>query len=202
MLILTSDGLSSGPLLHETGKYLSSGTKTAAMITTASVGYKERDWHVPKLTEELESLNLAVDYFDLEVQPPESLLSYDVIELIGGNPFYLLKQMRLAECRQVFQELMNGKIIIGISAGSLVLQKDISLIAQLSPELNEETALADFTGLHLTDVDILPHYYKMMTRIPDFKERVEKYEAQNRCEMIRLDDGQGVFVSSENFYVV
>lgn len=53
MIILTSNGLSSDKLLNETRKYTNSNAK-AAIITTASVGYKEKDWHIPRLTEELQ----------------------------------------------------------------------------------------------------------------------------------------------------
>lgn len=56
MLILTSNGLSSPALLDETRKYISVSMKKAVLITTASVGYKEKDWHIPRLKNELESL--------------------------------------------------------------------------------------------------------------------------------------------------
>lgn len=93
MLILTSNGLSSEKLILETQKY-TIGKKTAAIITTASIGYKESDWHIPRVKNELESLGLQVDFVDLEFEDPERLESYDVIEINGGNPFYLLKHIK------------------------------------------------------------------------------------------------------------
>lgn len=192
MLLLTSNGLSSRPLLEETGKWLSSRAKKAAMITTASVGYKGRDWHVPKLTAELRSLGLSVDDFDLDVQSAELLKRYDLIEIIGGNPFYLLRSMKLTGCGDLFREFADSKLIIGISAGSIVLQKNIRLVAGLSPEMNKDVNLTDLSGLNLTDAEILPHYHRMLLKIPNLEERTAEYERVNRCKVIRLDDGQAV----------
>lgn len=202
VLILTSNGLSSEKLLNETKKYILSGMKKAAMITTASAGYKEKDWHVPKLTTELTSLGLSVDYFDFDVQKAELLESYDVIEIIGGNPFYLLKKMKESNCAPLFKKFKNKKVIIGISAGSIVLQNDIGLIAGYSPELNSKVGLTDFTGLCLTDIFILPHYHKFKTRFDNFEQRAQEYERKNNCKILRIDDGQGIFVCDAQTYMV
>lgn len=202
MLLLTSDGLSSRPLLEEAGKKLPPREKKAAMITTASVGYKARDWHVPKLTSQLESLGLSVDYFDLDTQKAEQLELYDLIEIIGGNPFYLLYRMKRTGCESLFKEFADGKIIVGISAGSIVLQKEIQLIAGFSPELNRDVGLTDLSGLHLTDIEILPHYHRMLSKIPNLEKRTAECEREHECKVIRLDDGQGVLAGRETSHVL
>lgn len=188
--------------MQEAKRYILPTMKTAAIITTASVGYKEKDWHVPSLKKELDFFHLAVDYFDFDTQEPELLRSYDLIELIGGNPFYLLQRMKSEACRSVLREFAEKKIVIGISAGSLVLQKSLALIAQYSPELVEATGLTDFTALQLTDVEILPHYHKMMAKIPRFEECAKEYEKKTGSRLIRIDDGQGVFVCEKKIYLL
>lgn len=50
MLILTSNGLSSDKLLNRV-KVLTESMKSAVIVTTASVGYKQNDKHIPRLTE-------------------------------------------------------------------------------------------------------------------------------------------------------
>ena len=201
MLILTSNGLSSDNLMKEMSKYCASLSK-AVLITTASVGYKEKDWHIPRLTKELMSFSLTVDYFDFDVQSPELLLQHDLIEIIGGNPFYLLKSMRKANCEGVMKKLIQDKIVIGISAGSVVMQKNINLIAQYSPELNEGIDLIDFSGFGFTDIELLPHYSKYMTRFDRFEERAREYEIANDCNVIRINDGQAVIVTNDNYLVI
>ena len=201
MLILTSNGLSSEALINETRKFIKDMEK-AVIITTASVGYKEKDWHIPRLTDELTQLGLTVDYFDFDSQSAQNLLAYDVVEILGGNPFYLLKHLQREENSTVIQKIANEKILIGISAGTLVLQKDIRLVAQFSPEMNEEVGLKDLSGLALTDLEILPHYHRYMTRFKNLEEKAQLYEQANNISIIRLDDGEGIFINGAQIYQV
>jgi dipeptidase E len=201
MIVLTSNGLSSDKLLNEVKKHLPQNAR-AAIVTTASVGYKEKDWHIPRLTAELEQICQSVTYIDIEVEDPQHLLQYDVVEIIGGNPFYLLKQIREQEAEAVLREIAEQKLLIGISAGSAVLQNTINLIAQYSPEMNEEVQLTDLRGLSLTDIEILPHYQRFQSRFERFEERAKEYEHQNDCSVIRLNDGEAIFISGEDRYQV
>ena len=198
MIILTSNGLSSKNLLDETAKHVCKNGR-AAIITTASVGYKENDWHIPSLTQELEQLGLSVDYLDVAHDSAELLLQYDVIEINGGNPFYLLNQLRISKAEGILRKIGKEKMLIGVSAGSIVLQKSIELIAQYSPELNDGVQLPDFTGLCLTKAEILPHYSRFLSRFDRFEERAKEYEQKNSCTVIRLNDGEGVFVAEVDF---
>lgn len=197
---MTSNGLSSDPLLRETAQRLRG--KTAALITTASLGYKEKDWNVPRLTEELHSLGLSTECVDLDEEPPETLLSFDIIELMGGNPFYLLKRMKETNCTPVLKTLAAEKTVIGVSAGSLVLQRSIELAAGFTPEMNSQVGLSDLSGLGLTESEIFPHYHKFLPRFDRLEERIKEYESRKGSAVIRLDDGQGIFVDDENFYLI
>ena len=197
MIILTSNGLSSSELLTETSKCVCANCK-AAIITTASVGYKEKDWHIPRLMQELERLAISATCFDVEFEDPAALLQYDVIEIIGGNPFYLLNQLRLSKAESILRRIGQEKTLIGISAGGAVLQKSIELIAQYSPEMNTEVQLPNLTGLSLTNVEILPHYERFLSHFDRFEERAKEYEQQNSCTVIRLNDGEGVFISGND----
>lgn len=201
MIILTSNGLSSDKLLNETKKFILPNMK-AAIVTTASVGYKEKDWHIPRLTSELQQIGLTTNYFDFEFEDSHLLLQYDVVEIIGGNPFYLLNQLRLHDAKAVLCEIAKNKVLIGISGGSAVLQKSIRLIAQYSPEMNEGVQLNDLEGLALTDIEILPHYQRFLSRFDRFEERAQEYEQNNNCSVIRLNDGEGVFIFDTTSYKV
>ena len=201
MLILTSNGLSSDSLIKRMKEYCVSSYK-AVIVTTASIGYRENDWHIPRLTEELKSLGLIVDYFDFDFQDPELLLNYDVIEINGGNPFYLLKSMRKANCEVIMNKLIQEKIVIGISAGAIVMQKNINLIAQYSPEMNDVVNLTDFSGFCFSSIELLPHYSRFITKFERFEERAKEYEIANNCKVIRIDDGQGVIVNSDDYLII
>ena len=199
MIILTSNGLSSDALINEARQYVPQGGK-AVIITTASLGYKEKDWHIPRLTGELESLGLSVAYFDFDFQEAKRLLDYDVVEILGGNPFHLLKHLQLEQNKTVIQKITAEKVLIGISAGTLVLQKNIHLVAQFNPEMNDEIGLTDLNGLALTDFDILPHYQRFLSQYEGLEGRVRQYEKANDCTITHLDDGEGIFIHHNQSY--
>ena len=104
MLVLCSNGLSSDLLLSYIGSK-TVGCKKAALVVTADNEYKEKNYHVPRCIAELESLNLHVDLFDLDKQPSELLLNYDVVEFIGGNPYYLLHAIRENKASAVLENI-------------------------------------------------------------------------------------------------
>ncbi|MBK1813239.1 Type 1 glutamine amidotransferase-like domain-containing protein [Clostridium sp. YIM B02505] len=201
MLILTSNGLSSDKIIGEM-KELCETLSKAVIVTTASAEYKENDWHIPRLTGELKSVGLSVDYFDFDYEKPELLLNYDVIEINGGNPFYLLSSMRKSNCEDIMERLIQEKIVVGVSAGSIVLQKNINLIAQYSPELNKDVHLEDFSGFGFSPIELLPHYSRFITKFDRFEEKAKEYELANNCKVIRIDDGQAVVVNSKDYWII
>lgn len=192
MLVLCSNGLSSNLLLsclnHKT-----ENCKTAALVVTADNEYKEKNRHVPRCIAELESLNLKVSVFDLDKQPADLLLDFDVVEFIGGNPFYLLHSIRKNKARGILKDISSNKILIGWSAAAFVFGPTLELVNCYSPEMNF-IGLTDLAGLSLTDIQVLPHYSKFLTRIEQFEEKCCAYETQHDVKVIRLNDGDGIFI--------
>jgi dipeptidase E len=193
MVVLTSNGLTSNKLIKEIKQYMKNLQK-AVIITTASFPYKENDKHIPRITNELKHLGLSVDYFDFDTDDPELLLQYDVIEINGGNPFYLLAAIKKATAETLIKRISKEKLLIGISAGSIIMQKDMNLIAEFTPEMNDTVNLPDFSALGIVDVQIIPHYHRFTNRFDSFEQRIKKYELDNNCSVLRMDDGDGLFV--------
>ena len=193
MVVLTSNGLTSNKLIKEIKPYMKNLQK-AVIITTASFPYKENDKHIPRITKELKNLGLSVDYFDFDTDEPELLLQYDVIEINGGNPFYLLAAIKKANAETLIKRISKEKLLIGISAGSIIMQKDMNLIAEFTPEMNDTVNLPDFSALGIVDVQIIPHYHRFIHRFDSFEQRIKKYELDNNCSVLRMDDGDGLFV--------
>ncbi len=195
MLILCSNGLSSNILQAELGKALA-GCRSAALVVTADNEFKGKNYHVPRCISELEHHNLTVELFDLDEQPADSLLNYDVVEFIGGNPFYLLHSIRKNGATHILQQIASSKILIGWSAAAFVFGPTLELVNCYSPEMNFP-GLKDLNGLSLTDVQVLPHYSKLLVRSDSFEEICRAYEETYSVNVIRLNDGDGVFISSK-----
>ena len=193
MLLLCSDGLSSPALLEAVRPHVA-GKRTAALVVTADDQYKERNWHVPRCTAELEALGLAVTPFDLDARPAGDLLAFDVVEFIGGNPFYLLHALRRADAREVLMTLARERLLIGWSAAAFVFGPTLALVNRYSPELNT-LGLTDLTAMALTDAQVLPHYSRFLTRFENFEATCAAYERETGREVIRLDDGEGIMIN-------
>ena len=196
MLVLCSNGLSSKKILeYIRGKTVS--CKTAALVVTADNEYKENNYHVARCAAELQTLGLQVDLFDLDKQPAELLLKYDVVEFIGGNPYYLLHAIRESRALEVLRSIAESKVLIGWSAAAFVFGPTLELVDMYSPEMNF-LGLTDLRGLNLTQTQVLPHYSKFLTRFEGFEEKCRAYEQEHGVEVIRLNDGEGVFLDGDN----
>ena len=94
MILLTSDGITSLQLEEEIRKALVIISGKAALVPTASCRYKEKDDNVPVLSAIMRRMGLEPECVDVEFQDAASLLAYDVVILMGGNPFYLRKHLK------------------------------------------------------------------------------------------------------------
>ena len=199
MLVLCSNGLSSDNLLKAMSNRIKEGN-TAAVVVTADNEYKEKNYHVNRVVAELESLNLHVDILDLDKVPAENLLNYDVVEFIGGNPFYLLNSIREHNAVDVLKVVADTKVLIGWSAAAFVFGPTLELVNTYSADMNF-LGLKDLSGIKLTDVEVLPHYERFLKRFDRFEEKCRMYEKEHSVEVIRLNDGEGVFIEGSTIEI-
>lgn len=199
MLILCSNGLSSENLLKNVEARIGI-SKSAALVVTADNEYKEKNYHVCRCIKELKSLELSVDIIDVDIQPFELLLNYEVVEFIGGNPFYLLNSIRENNGINILRRIARDKILIGWSAAAFVFGPTLELVNMYSPELNF-LKIEDLNGVGLTSVEVLPHYSKFKSRFDNFEERCFEYEKTRNKKVIRLDDGDGIIFDDDKMII-
>lgn len=200
MLILCSNGLSSKQLLSSIVPFVDKGD-TSALVVTADNQYKDKNYHVPRCMEELQSLGLTVDLFDIDISPVEQLLSCDVVEFIGGNPFYLLDSIHRHNATDTLQEIATKKILIGWSAAAFVFGPSLELVNQYSPDMNF-VGLSDLKALSLTPICVLPHYNRFLDRYDQFEDKCREYEISHDTVVIRLNDGDGLLLQGDQRTVI
>lgn len=193
MLVLCSNGLTSEKLMCYMARKINK-QKSAALVVTADNKYKGNNYHVKRCTHELKTLGLSVDVFDIDTQEAELLLNYDLVEFIGGNPFYLLNSIKKANAEIILKEVAKSKILIGWSAAVFAFGPSLDLVNLYSPEMNF-IGLTDITGVSLIDFEILPHYSKFLSRFKNFEEKCAEYENRKNIKVIRISDGDGVIIN-------
>lgn len=194
MLILCSNGLSSKHLRMQVREALPNPCHRAALVVTAADFLKKQDPAVPRCADELRSLGLSVTLFDIDDQDPRDLMQYDVVEFMGGNPFYLMNSIRRRKAAPVLRRLAKERVLIGWSAAAFVFGPTLKLVHTYTPEMNT-VGLKDLRGLALTDIEALPHYDHYTRLMDRFEEKCALYEAQNDTCVVRLNDGEGVILS-------
>ena len=187
-IVLTSCGVIDSKLKEQFYELLNKDISKVKLlfITIAVDGEKDTDraW----LEEEYATiLDLGIEEKNITKFHYEDIefFSYDIIYMIGGNTFYLLKELgekNLAE--KIIQAINNGVIYIGSSAGSIILGKSIETAL---PYDENWVNLVDFEGLNIVDGIIIPH----ANRKQDFiKEAKQKYSDK----IIELYDDYGIVI--------
>lgn len=194
-MILTSNGFFTESIKRDFLGLLSKDKidRAAVIITTAST-QKENNIYAKKSKEDLLSMGFQqVDFLDVEFQDAMLLKQYDVIYISGGNPFYLLHHMRRSGADKIMMEIIaeTNTIIIGASAGAVILGPDIEIVNFFTPQMNN-LELHDFTGLEVTDVAIFPHYDRDDLFIVEsgqtIEERIKSFEQDKQRSITRLKD--------------
>lgn len=194
MIALLSNGITSEALRNALREYIAP-LSSAAVVVTADNEYKERNCHVPRVVDALEEYGLSVDTFDLDTQDASELLKYDVVEFIGGNPYYLLNSIYVHNASAVIKQLAEERVLLGWSAGAMVFTPSIEIVDKLTPEINI-VPLDDLEGLCLTNTHLIPHYNKFLKRFDKLEDICKAYEQDYNCSVVRLNDGDGIIIDN------
>ena len=197
MILLTSDGITSPQLEEEIRKVLVPISKRAALVTTASCRYKEKDDNVPVLSALMRKFGLEPECVDVEFQDATFLLAYDVVILMGGNPFYLRKHLKKwKNSLEILTELANRHVLVGISAGSMVLGDTMEFACPIEPEsIAEAGENVDCSGFGIVPLNIMPHYLAYLTVYEQTNEILTSYEDETGRSICTINDGEGICIA-------
>ena len=155
--------------------------------------YRERQAYYSRMYMDLQI------YFELdkEYRPNllESLLSCDAIHLSGGNTYYFLHWLRKRKMLEPLRQYVkHGGVLVGVSAGSMLMSPDISICPlYVNEPIEVET---DFSSLNLVDFAFAPHYgsKRMSASIP----ALQKYSRDHKIVVYACQDSGGIVVTDDN----
>ncbi len=203
MLFLTSNGLTSNALQDEFSKAIENTGKRCAIIPTAMEKDKDKDQWLKQTADNLTDFGLECEFFWLGVDENHKLKDYDVVYICGGNVFYLMQVIKQCCAEEILKKVAQEKVVVGVSAGSLIMQKDLELIRDLIPRMNKRVKLKDLTALDVTNnIEHLPHKTRYIGIIDAFEKRVKTYERKVGHKVICLEDGQGIIIDGESHIVI
>ena len=142
--------------------------------------------------------NFDFNYFDIDdfcdLDKIEKIFKSDVIYLSGGNTYYFLNNLRKRYLITRLRKYMdNGGYIIGLSAGAIMMAKDISA-AQFGDK--DIVGLSNLSSLALVDFDFMPHWNQKSYYLEDLKE----YSNNTGNTVYTCNDGDGIIVMDNELH--
>jgi len=156
--------------------------------------FKEREEHYRSL-----GINNLM-YFDLdkeyEEDKIEELFNCDAIHLSGGNTFYFLNSLHKRNfIDPLIDYVHKGGILIGVSAGSIMMSDTIS--AAYTGDENS-IGLNNLESLGLVDFDFFPHWEDN-----EYLEEVINYSIQHKDKACYIcKDSDGLIVEKDNLKII
>ncbi len=131
----------------------------------------------------------VVDIVDVDENNVSSILDYDIIYVLGGNPTFLIELNKIINFRKYILEFLENGIYIGESCGSMILCDDLEWVYAIKRGTKKkyDIYLDSYKGLDLSKRRILPHYNKLSDEV---KEKALKYEEDYGIKFDRLNDGE------------
>ncbi len=134
-------------------------------------------------------------HFDVDEEYKESQLdefkNCDGIFLSGGNTYSFLKNLQEKNINTYIKEMVQeDKLLIGVSAGSMIMSKTIKIAAFHD---DNEVGLKQLNGLGLVDFEFMPHWQRLENHL----ERVLKYSLMQEESIFACRDGDGIIIHGD-----
>lgn len=188
-VFLTSNGLYDDAVFDQFNKIIKEYNveKKICLITTAIRDAENRRFHTNKTTEQLSDAGFStIDFIDIASENPQILYNYPIVCIFGGDPFYLLHQIKKAKVDDILIKIKErgNSFVMGHSSGAVVLGKTIKHANILHPEWND-IGLSDFDGVGIVPEIILPH----LNRYHGQEQTLVDLEIKENIKLTRIEDG-------------
>jgi dipeptidase E len=213
-LLLTSAGITNGSIakaLFELVGKKPEDTSVVFIPTASNIEAGDKEWVIEDLinlkNQNFKQIEIAdISALEENVWRPR-FETADVLFFEGGNTYYLMEWMNKSGLAKLLPEFLKTKVYVGVSAGSMVTNKDLALkISQMvyGEDLDKSE---EMPGLNLVDFYFLPHLnseYFTKVREENIKAAMdgmkEKIYAADDQTALKVVDGK-VEVISEGKYL-
>lgn len=121
------------------------------------------------------------------------LLRCDAIHLSGGPTFYFLLALKRHDLLQPLRDYAaSGGVLIGVSAGAMIMTPNIASARLCGDELVE--GQEDFEALNLVDFQFLPHF----ERTEASTAALEEHHIRHPAGLYACSDGGGIIVEGSS----
>ena len=199
-LLLTSAGFLNKEVADLFLEELNKKPSQSRIFMVTSARTKEEEYYIQESKQELINLgfkDIFVFNLDKEISFDE-VKDYDAIYVCGGNTYYIMNKFRETGLDKIVIKLVNqGKIYIGVSAGSIMAGPNIEISGWGIDGDDNDVNLKDLIGFNFTNISIFPHFEEEKHR-----QEVEKFKEKVDYPVIELTDNQAIFVEEEGYRII
>ena len=190
-LLLTSDGLSSRKIMKEAKKLLTKPAKETRALIIYTLRKKSYIKYVRKVKKHLLKLGIkrkSIFYANISHNITVPKQDFDIIYSCGGNTFFILNRMRKTGFDKFIKKFIKkGGFYIGVSAGSILVSKNIELAGWDRGWDVNDVGLKNLKGLNLAPAVVCPHFTAKE------KKRADSFEKAH-YPIVRLRDRQALLI--------
>jgi dipeptidase E len=148
----------------------------------------------------MQRLNFSYTEYDISNKSKEdlkkALSNIDVVYVVGGSTFYLLKAVRESGFDEVIKELLpKGLVYIGLSAGAYIACPSI-IMKTWSSRNSNQFGITDFTAMNLVPFLLKAHYE------PEMKKLLEEKSKNLDLDIRVLNNEQALIIRDEKIQLI
>jgi len=207
-LFLTSSGITNPTLAKGLLKLLGKPFNKSYVTfipTAANIDKGDKTWLVNDMYN-IKKLGFPTfDIVDISIMPKDGwLASFHAADLLvfgGGTASHLMEWMKKSGVAEILPQLLKTKVYMGISAGSMVTSKTMSLTSQNILYYEQTGNFKPIKGLGFVDFEIRPHLNSpsfTKVRIDYLAELAQK----NPATFYAIDDNTAVQVIDDKITVI
>lgn len=175
--------------------------KTVTFIPTASIPEKIK-FYVNTGKKALEKLGMTVNFLEISAlgitEISKKIKENDFVYVTGGNTFFLLSELKRTGADKIIaEEINNGKLYIGESAGAMITSKNIEYV-KLMDNAEKAPNLKNFDALGLIEFYIVPHY-KNFPFQKSSQKIIDTYSGD--LELLPISNNEAILVEGDNIKI-
>lgn len=175
--------------------------KTVTFIPTASIPEKIK-FYVNTGKKALEKLGMTVNFLEISAlgitEISKKIKENDFVYVTGGNTFFLLSELKRTGADKIIaEEINNGKLYIGESAGAIITSKNIEYV-KLMDNAEKAPNLKNFDALGLIEFYIVPHY-KNFPFQKSSQKIIDTYSGD--LELLPISNNEAILVEGDNIKI-
>ncbi len=207
-LLLTSAGISNKSIAKALFDLVGKKPEDTSLVfipTASNIEDGDKGWLIDDLTnlrkQNFKSIEIAdISAVDEGIWRPR-MEAADILYFEGGDNFYLMEWLNKSGLAKTLPQLLLNKVYVGVSAGSMVISRDLNLNSSKMLYQENMDRTDDLQGLNLVDFYFFPHLNSPY--FPHVRPDLIKEFAQKQTDKIyALDDNSALKIVDNIIEVV